>query len=261
MDVVFKNKKFIEVTYGNESDFEADIVANSKTIFGQNTIFLSKKRVNAASFGMAIPDGFLLDFSDSDEPKFYIVEIELEKHSFFGHIFPQITKFFAFYVNNQTMDDLASRLYKLIISDTEIKENFEKISKSGEIFKCLKDAILYSKKVIMVIDGNKHYNMISDMDKTYNDTWKERLTCLIVKRFCFNADSIFVVEPSFGDIPYFEDLGEGEAAEESKDEITPQVQSQLAKDISSKLLDGLGDGFVINKTKQNITQLLSIISL
>ena len=31
--------------------------------------------------------------ADKENPEFYIVEVELSKHDFYGHIFPQFTSF------------------------------------------------------------------------------------------------------------------------------------------------------------------------
>jgi hypothetical protein len=49
---------------------------------------MQKKKIDNNSFGGVIPDGFLFDFLDKKNPEFYHVEVELAKHSFFGHIFP-----------------------------------------------------------------------------------------------------------------------------------------------------------------------------
>ncbi|MDA3780926.1 MAG: hypothetical protein PF487_12015, partial [Bacteroidales bacterium] len=100
--VIYQNGiRYYEKQYKLESDFEKLVVDNSKTFFGQDTIFIdSKKKIDNTSFGGVIPDGFLFDFSEKNNPEFYLIEVELSKHSFFNHIFPQITKFFAFFKNS-----------------------------------------------------------------------------------------------------------------------------------------------------------------
>jgi hypothetical protein len=85
----------VPVQVGEE--FEELIRLQSKLLFGGNTIFVSTKRKLAGlTLGATIPDGFLFDMSDVENPDFYLVEVELQKHDFHRHIFPQITKFFAF---------------------------------------------------------------------------------------------------------------------------------------------------------------------
>jgi hypothetical protein len=74
------------------------LFANSKSLFGQSSILIeAKKKIDNKALGGTIPDAFLFDLKDPDNPEFYLVEVELAKHSFYNHIFPQITKFFAFF--------------------------------------------------------------------------------------------------------------------------------------------------------------------
>jgi len=64
--------------------------------------------------------------SDPNAPQFYLVEVELAKHNFFSHIFPQITKFFAFYKNHKQQKPLIESLLGLIEKDKgmERKSNY-----------------------------------------------------------------------------------------------------------------------------------------
>lgn len=96
---IFMNgEKFTETDFNRESDFENLVVQKSKLLFGENTIYFNlKNKIKSQSLGNSIPDGFLFDFKDKENPEFYIVEVELAQHDFFKHIFPQITKFFAFF--------------------------------------------------------------------------------------------------------------------------------------------------------------------
>ena len=95
MTVIGDGKRFTEVKFSAENEFEDDIVASSNALFGNNVIFInSKKKIESKSLGGVIPDGFFFDFNDPTDPQFYIVEVELVSHNFFSHVFPQITKFF-----------------------------------------------------------------------------------------------------------------------------------------------------------------------
>ena len=98
-----------------EEDFEREVVVNSKKLFGSNTIYLDiKKKIEAVSLGGSIPDGVLFDIEDPEDIKFYLVEVELASHSFWNHIFPQITKFFAFYKNPLSQNNLIEKLFSFI---------------------------------------------------------------------------------------------------------------------------------------------------
>ncbi|MFC2016171.1 hypothetical protein ACFLUF_00465 [Chloroflexota bacterium] len=88
--VVFhNNNKFTEFTYSSEHDFEGVMKNNTKLLFGTSTIYVDlKAKIDTASLGGSIPDGLLFDFKNTASPEFYLVEVELEKHDFYRHIFP-----------------------------------------------------------------------------------------------------------------------------------------------------------------------------
>ena len=46
-----------------------------------------------------------------------MIEVELSKHSFYSHIFPQITKFFAFLNNKEARNKLIDQIWSLDSAD------------------------------------------------------------------------------------------------------------------------------------------------
>ena len=115
-------KRYDEKKFSLEADFENEIVAAKKMIFGQDAIYIdAKKKIGTLALGKTIPDGFLFDLSDQDNFEFYIVEVELEKHDFYNHIFPQITKFFAFFKNSKRQKELVEKLFSTINTDSALK--------------------------------------------------------------------------------------------------------------------------------------------
>ena len=110
MKLFTNNKTYSQFQFDKEADFEREVVLSSKQFFGTNSIYIdSKRKIETKSLGNSIPDGFLFDLSDKENPEFYIVEVELESHSFYNHIFPQITKFFGFYRNLKSQNDLVEK--------------------------------------------------------------------------------------------------------------------------------------------------------
>ena len=100
MGIFTENRRLPEITFKLEKDFEEEVYQNSKLLFGDKSILLNTKTLLKGNLiGGTIPDGFLFDLSDETDPQFYLIEVELAKHSFNNHIFPQITKFFAFFKN------------------------------------------------------------------------------------------------------------------------------------------------------------------
>lgn len=80
--------------YEYESEFESVIFENANTIFGKDGIYFNiKKLIGKPKKGAAIPDGYYLDLTFHNDPKLYLVEVELQKHDVYGHIGDQILRF------------------------------------------------------------------------------------------------------------------------------------------------------------------------
>lgn len=187
--------------YTKESDFEEEVFNRSKDFFGKNAVLINaKKKIGSEHLGNVIPDGFLFDFSDPQNPEFYLLEIELQRHGFYEHIFPQITKFFAFYKNSEKQKELVEKLFSIINTESDLKRQFKKYLGEKEIFKFLSDTINNSQNILIVIDGLKvEFTEIID---TYADTWGKIVKIIEIKKFCTSNESIFSISPEFDAIQY-----------------------------------------------------------
>ena len=154
--------------------------------------------VDSKSLGSAIPDGFLFDFRDEENPEFYLVEVELEKHPFYKHIFPQITKFFAFFKDSTSRASLVEGLFNYIKSNPVLEKEFKKYLGRREIYKALKDTIDNSQNILLIIDENKAE--LEEVSKTYTDTWDKIVKVEILKKFSHEEKDIFVMYPDFENI-------------------------------------------------------------
>ena len=96
-NILIDGNRYDFLDYESEDEFEKDVVANSKVLFGQETVYLDiKRRIGEkASYNKGIPDGYLIDFSDIKHPQLYFVENELASHDLYGHISNQISRFIA----------------------------------------------------------------------------------------------------------------------------------------------------------------------
>jgi len=201
--VIYQNGlMYSEKGYRLEAEFEKLVVDNSKTFFGEKTFFVdAKKKIDNDSFGGVIPDGFLFDFSDKKNTEFYLVEVELAKHSFFGHIFPQVTKFFAFFKNPSSQGKLIEKLYSIFENDEELRQELKNKIGKREIFKFLKDTIENSQNILLIIDGEK--KELPEITETYADTWGKMVKVLILKEYRTNeknGNSIYSLSPDFENI-------------------------------------------------------------
>jgi len=194
---------FEQVIYSKEDDFEQLVAKNAETIFGDKAIYIdAKRKINTLSLGGTIPDGFLIDLSDTDDPQFYLVEVELQSHDFFKHIFPQITRFFAFYRDSKQRHKLIETIFALLQDDTSIAGKIRDLIGSKEVYKFLKDTVDNSQNILIIIDGTK--SEFEEIMDTYTDTWGRMVKVQILNHFRRNNNDILTIEPPIQNL-VFED--------------------------------------------------------
>lgn len=257
MSVFLNNSKFNEYKFESENEFENEIVKSSQAMFGDNTIYIdAKKKIETESLGGAIPDGFLFDLTDKNNPAFYLVEIELAKHSFYNHIFPQITKFFAFFKNQKMQKSLVEKLFSIINNDKFLKNKFKKFLGDAEVFKFINDVIESNPNILLIIDGDK--KELPEIMDTYSDTWGKLVRHLVLKKYIKGKESIYVLSPDFETIEYFPEGGDGGTEEPGKYSETYHLEgcSDAIKDVYKKLKEKFhkyDDTLIFNPQKYYIS--------
>lgn len=210
--IYMDGNRFIETEFITEEELEKIVKKNSKTLFGSKTIYFDlKNKIDSKSLGSSIPDGFLFDFKDKENPEFYLVEVELEKHDFYKHIFPQITKFFAFFKNSTSRNNLIEKLFHFIKSNEQLEQKFKEHLGKKEIYKAIKDIIENSQNILLIIDENKPE--LQEVFETYTDTWDKMVKVEILKQYTANKKTIFTLDPDFEDIGFIEPITTGETEE------------------------------------------------
>jgi len=206
--ILKEGRQFVEHKFGIEKDFESVVIQNHHEIFGKDVIYIdAKKKIESTTLGSSIPDGFLFNMSDPNNIEFYLVEVELETHDFYKHIFPQITKFFGFFRNSNTQKELVEKLFSTINTDAHLNQRFKKYLKGQEIFKFLNDVIDSSQNILIIMDGNKPE--LPEITETYFDTWGKMVRILTVKQFTFKDEELLTVDPEFESIEFsFEETPE-----------------------------------------------------
>jgi hypothetical protein len=89
-----KEEKYFEVPYDKESDLE-DVVNEVKdALFGSTRIYLDdKKKIGQKGGTNNLPDGYLIDLTNKQDPKIFVVENDLASHQHLKHIAVQILEF------------------------------------------------------------------------------------------------------------------------------------------------------------------------
>lgn len=239
MTIISNGKRYLQFKFTIEKDFEEELVAQSKMLFGKNTIYINaKKKIDSKSLGRAVPDGFFFDFSDLTDPQFYIVEVELSEHNFYNHIFPQVTKFFAFFKSSKDRKSLVDKLFTAITADDILRSEFKKYLGTLEIYKFLSDIIESSQNILLVADGP--INELAEIVDTYTDTWGKMVRYLEVRKHCSGTDTVYTVNPDFETLQY-------EGDRESEPE---EAQEEISK---------YSEEFHLDDAKQNIKEVYSRI--
>lgn len=203
MTIIGDGKRFSEVKFSQESEFEDDIVTVSNELFGSNIVFINpKKKIESKSLGGVIPDGFFFDFNDPTDPQFYIVEVELVSHSFFNHVFPQVTKFFAFFINTKLQKSLVDKLFSIIDKDKELRTAFKRFLGRREIYKFLSDVIETNQNILLIADGT--FKELPEITDTYTDTWGKLVKFLEIRKYVSGKNTIYTITPDFDTIQYVE---------------------------------------------------------
>jgi hypothetical protein len=94
MSVIYDEVRgiFSQKPYDREDVFEADVVRLADQLFGPESIYVDIKR-KIGNDVVTIPDGYLIDTTEPDNPKLFVVENEIVSHDPFKHIGIQLLKF------------------------------------------------------------------------------------------------------------------------------------------------------------------------
>ena len=195
--------------YEGESEFEAMIIDNSESIFGGDGIYFAIKRmIGTQKKGATIPDGYYLDLTFHNDPRLYLVEIELQSHDVYGHIGEQLLRFG---ISSETDKyKMKSLLLEEINKDATKKEKLKKFfqkSKYDNINEVL-DKVIFDNKpsAIIIIDEatEELYNVLGQLTMATDVIEAQTYLCGDKKlhRFTpFNDDVLT-------DLPVVEDVDE-----------------------------------------------------
>lgn len=89
-----KNNRYIEIPYERESELEEAVNEVKEALFGSTRIYLDdKKKIGKKGGTNNLPDGYLIDLTNSQDPKIFVVENDLSSHQHLKHIAVQILEF------------------------------------------------------------------------------------------------------------------------------------------------------------------------
>jgi hypothetical protein len=153
MKLVIDNDVYSHYSYENEEKFEQDVNKLADNLFGKNSIYICKKRQMKGSDIIAIPDAYLIDMTNSLDPKLFIIENEIVSHDPFKHIGIQLLKFATTFEESKV--ELRNYLMNRISEDKKLLQRLEescKNSKYRNIDNYLDQAVYGDFRALIIID-------------------------------------------------------------------------------------------------------------
>ncbi|ADY51839.1 hypothetical protein Pedsa_1272 [Pseudopedobacter saltans DSM 12145] len=89
-----KEEQYTEVPFEKEADLEEAVHFVKDALFGSTRIYLDdKKKIGQKGNTNNLPDGYLIDLTNKQDPKIFVVENDLASHQHLKHIAVQILEF------------------------------------------------------------------------------------------------------------------------------------------------------------------------
>src|SRR5262249_42188204 len=117
--LILGSELFRETGFLDESELETVVEKYAKLLFGNDTIYLSKKMLVKTTDGRGtIPDAFVIDYENEE---WYLVEVELIAHGVWRHIVPQITGQIVACLNQDMRNLITDRVLEHVASDPQLR--------------------------------------------------------------------------------------------------------------------------------------------
>jgi hypothetical protein len=161
------------------------IVGNYKTLFGPQTFLIQHEKSDLTEFA-------LLDLSNKDKPRIYILEVMLATENFFGSVFPRVTQFFTLFTDEQGV----RKMVETIGRNKEVKKHLQAI-KVKNVFEYFKDSIYDDATILLVTDGVMDH--LSNVTKMYGEKW-HRVKRLVIQKYADGKSILYSMTPSFTEL-------------------------------------------------------------
>jgi hypothetical protein len=194
------NIKYIEYPFEKESELEDSVNQVKDVLFGPSRIYLDdKKKIGQKGGTNNLPDGYLIDFSNRQDPKIFVVENDLDSHQHLKHIAIQILEFSLSYETSKfKVKNAIKEMLQKRPEDWKRCEEFAKSNKYENV-----DYLLES-----IIHKKDSFNALLIIDKL-----DEELETVLISRFQFpveittlkrfksvNGEVLYEFDPFLGEI-------------------------------------------------------------
>lgn len=195
-----KQEKYIEVPFEKEAELEETVNQVKDALFGSTRIYLDDKRKIGRKGGTNnLPDGYLIDLTNNQEPKIFVVENDLASHQHLKHIAVQILEFsLSFETSKVKVKNIIKEMLQKRPEEWKKCETFAK--KNGyENVDYLLESIIHKKdsfNALLVID-----ELGEELETVLISRFKFPVEVITIKRFqSENGKALYEFEPFLNEV-------------------------------------------------------------
>ena len=174
-----KEEKYVEIPYERESELEDAVNEVKESLFGPARIYLDDKRkIGKQGSTNNLPDGYLIDLTNKQDPKIFVVENELSSHQHLKHIAVQILEFsLSFEASKVKVKNIIKEMLQKRKNEWNKCESFAKENGYENV-----DFLLES-----IIQKNDSFNALLIIDEL-----SEELETVLISKFKFPVEVITI---------------------------------------------------------------------
>lgn len=174
-----KDNKYLVLPFDKESELEDAVDEVKSALFGPTRIYLNdKKKIGKQGGTNNLPDGYLLDITNSKDPKIFVVENDLASHQHLKHIAVQILEFSLSYESSKIkVKNIIKEMLSKRPKEWKLCEDFAVQNQYGNV-----DYLLES-----IIHKKESFNALLIIDDL-----SDELETVLISRFKFPVEIVTI---------------------------------------------------------------------
>lgn len=150
MRIIVDSDVFVKDDFRNEEELESLVSKFYETIFPGDVIYIPQKFIQTSGGYGTVPEAIVIDFSSKC---WYIVEVELARHSFWDHIVSQVSKQIVAVENRNTRQMIRNTAVSLLKEKKDLKKRLiEKGVPELEFYKIVENILETDPRIVIPID-------------------------------------------------------------------------------------------------------------
>ncbi len=195
-----KEEKYIEVPFDKESELEDAVNEVKFALFGPTRIYLDdKKKIGQKGATNNLPDGYLIDLTNKQDPKIFVVENDLASHQHLKHIAVQILEFsLSFEASKVKVKNIIKEMLQKRPDEWKKCEAFAKMN-GYENVDYLLESIIHKKdsfNALLIID-----ELSEELETVLISRFKFPVEATTLKRYkCESGKILYEFEPFLNEV-------------------------------------------------------------